>query len=150
MRSYALSIVIVLAAGCGPTVAELRSDGACQTWVEGVAQNWVARVDGNQAVLRAALGERPGAFFVHATEIYVPSAFGPQRMGSYQNGALMLHTALGDDGPYSMLGERASIARSAFGELVVDHNEHCRPPQIALGSVTLFLAYAASQSSVHH
>ena len=144
-------LVAALAAGCGPSVVNLRADASCQTWVEGPFANYVARVDDNRAILRTGLGERPSAYFASATEIDMPSLFGPHQAGSYQGGQLTIHTILGDHGPYSMLGPTSQIP-GGLGDLTVDHNEHCRPPQVALGSVSLFFAIAsdAARSARHH
>jgi hypothetical protein len=149
---FASSILATgLVAGCGPSVASLRADGSCLTWVEGPFANYVARVDDQQAIMRTALGERPAAYFVSPTEIDIPSLFGAQRAGSYDGGQLTIHTVLGDHGPYSMLGETNQIPGGLTG-LTVDHNGHCRPPQIALGSVSLFFAIAAqaARAGSHH
>src|SRR5436305_8760209 len=103
MRMWALVAMTTSVLGCGPSVASLRADGSCQTWVEGPFGNYVARVDGNRAILRTGLGERPSAYFASATEIDVPSIFGAQQMGRYEGGQLTIHTIFGDHGPYSML-----------------------------------------------
>jgi hypothetical protein len=148
-----MSVVIIMLAlgGCGPELAELRSDPSCRTWVEGPFGNIDATVVNGEGFTHGPFGVHRWAFLASANEIDLHSLFGSRAVADYDRGSFTLHGVFSNYPTVSTLGATTQIP-GGFSPLTVEHNRACRPEDTAVGAVTLFFAIQSAQQSAaaHH
>ncbi len=149
-RSRSLLPVLIVAAalsGCGPEIAELRTDQSCRVWIEQpLGNNLAVTVFNGEGYSHTAFGDTRLAFFSSANEIAVAGLGGPQVLASYDRGELTIHRGgFGGDFPATTTTGETTTIPGGYSDITVEHNRPCNAADVAVGAVSLFVAIMQSR-----